>query len=243
MDHSPPAMAAASAAPTTPEQEAINLSPEQLQEYNQVSFAAFDARNPFDSVDEDDEPLSSIVGPAAQNIGAESQSTLAQTPPMATHASQTAPVPALVPAPAPAAAPVNCRMIFSETNPLPQLATAPSAAPIRTWHNTVSIPIVAVETPILQSYNKGNAPPLDAAFYSPDDSSCMIWEHSNPTPMDWDTATSIHLSNSPRRIIAIGGFDIEMGTLTEFSEVKGANTRRAGGGGGRSKYCWIAGPG
>lgn len=43
--------------------------------------------------------------------------------------------------------------------------------------------------------------------------------------MDWDTATSIHLSNPPGRIITIGGFDIEMGTLTEFREVRGANTR------------------
>lgn len=225
VDPSPPAMTAASAAPTKPEQKAINLSPEQLQEYNQVSFAAFNARNPFDSDDEDDEPLPSTVGSTAENTSAESQSTPAQTPPVATHASQTVPAPAPVQTPAPAAAPVNCRMIFPETDPLPQLATAPSAAPIRTWHNTAPVPIVAVAAPILQSYNDGNALPLDAAFYSPDDSSCMIWEHSNPTPMDWDTATSIHLSNPPGRIITIGGFDIEMGTLTEFREVRGANTR------------------
>lgn len=219
VDPSPPAMTAASAAPTKPEQKAINLSPEQLQEYNQVSFAAFNARNPFDSDDEDDEPLPSTVGSTAQNTSAESQSTPAQTHPMATQASRT------VPAPAPAAAPVNCRMIFPETDPLPQLATAPSAAPIRTWHNTAPVPMVAVAAPILHSYNNGNGPPLYAAFYSVDDSSGMIWEHSNPTPMDWDTATSIHLSNPPGRIITIGGFDIEMGTLTEFREVRGANTR------------------
>lgn len=224
-----PAMTAASAAPIKPEQRAINLSPEQLQEYNQVSFAAFNAPNPFDSDEEDDEPLPSTVGSTAQNASAESQSKPAQTHPMATHASQTVPAPTPIPTPTPApasaAAPVNCRMIFPDTDPLPQLATAPSAAPIRTWHNTAPVPIVAVSAPILQSYNNGNAPPLDAAFYSADDSSCMIWEHSNPTPMDWDTATSIHLSNPPGRIITIGGFDIEMGTLTEFREVRGANTR------------------
>lgn len=226
VDPSPPAMTAASAAPIKPEQKAINLSPEQLQEYNQVSFAAFNARNPFDSDDdEDDEPLPSTVGSTAQNTSAESQTPPAQTPPMAKHASQTVPAPALVLAPAPAAASVSCRMIFPETDPLPQLATAPSAAPTRTWHNTAPAPIVAVAAPLLQSYNNSNALPLDAAFCSPDDSPCMIWEHSNPTPMDWDTATSIHLSNPPGRIITIGGFDIEMGTLTEFREVKGANTR------------------
>lgn len=225
VDPSPPAMTAASAAPTKPEQKAINLSPEQLQEYNQVSFAAFNARNPFDPDDEDDEALPSTVGSSAQYTSAESQSTPAQTPPMATHASQTVLAPAPVPTPAPAAATVSSRMIFPETDPLPQLATALSAAPIRTWHNTTPVPIVAVATPILQSYNNGNAPPLEAAFYSPDDSSCMIWEHSNPTPMDWDTATSIHLSNPLGRIITIGGFDIEMGTLTELREVRGANTR------------------
>lgn len=221
VDPSPPAM---SAAPTKPEKNAIYLSPEQLQEYNQVSDAAFNARNPFDSDDEDDEPLPSTVGSTAQNISAESQSTPAQTPRMAMHTSQTVPAPVPVPAPAPAAAPVNCRMIFPETDPLPQLATAPSAAPTWTLHNTAPAPI-AVAAPIPQSYNNGNAPPFDAAFYSPDDSPCMIWEHSNPTPMDWDTATSIHLSNPPGRIITIGGFDLEMGTLSEFREVKGANTR------------------
>lgn len=221
VDSLQPAMTSARAAPTKPEQKAIDLSPEQLQEYNQVSSAAFNARNPFDSDDEDDEPLPSTVGSTAQNTGGESQSTPTSTHPMATHASQTVPVPAPVPTPAPA--PVNCRMIFPDTDPLPPLATAPSAAPIGTWHTTAPVPIVAVGAPILQqSYNNGNAPPLDAASYSPDDSSCMIWEHSNPTPMDWDTATSIHLSNPPGRIITIGGFDIEIGTLTEFREVRRA---------------------
>lgn len=220
-----PVMTAASAAPIKSEAKAINLSPEQLQEYNQVSFAAFNAPNPFDSDDEDDDPLPSTVGPTAQNTSAEPQRKPAQTHPTATHASQTVPAPAPAPTPAPAAAPVNCRMIFPDNDPLPQPATAPSAAPIRAWHNTAPVPIVAVTAPILQSYNNGNAPPLDAAFYSPDDSSCMIWEHSNPTPMDWDTDTSIHLSNPPGRIINIGGFDIEMGTLTEFREVRGANIR------------------
>lgn len=225
VDHLQPVMTAASAAPIKPEAKAINLSPEQLQEYNQVSFAAFNAPNPFDSDDEDDDPLSSTVGPTAQNTSAEPQREPAQTHPMATHASQTVPAAAPVSNPAPVPAPVNCRMIFPDTDPLPQLATAPSTAPIRAWHNTAPVPIVAVTAPILQSYNNGNAPPLDAAFYSPDDSSCMIWVHSNPTPMDWDTDTGIHLSNPPGRIINIGGFDIEMRTLTEFREVRGANTR------------------
>lgn len=194
VDPSQSAMTSARAASTKPEPKAIDLSPEQLQEYYQVSFAASNARSPFDSDDEDDEPLPSTDG------------------------SQT------VPAPAAAASPVNCRMIFPETNPLPQIATAPSAAPIRTWHNTAPDPIVAVAAPINQSYNNnGNAPPFDAAFYQADDSSCMIWEHSSPTPMDWDTATSIHFSsNSPGRIITIGGFDIEVGKLTEFRAVRRA---------------------
>lgn len=43
--------------------------------------------------------------------------------------------------------------------------------------------------------------------------------------MDWDTATGIQLSNPPGRIVTIGGFDIEIGTLTEFREVSGAYTR------------------
>lgn len=225
VDPSPSAMTAASAAPTGPEQKVINLSPEQLQEYNQVSSAAFNARNSFDSDDEDDEPLPSTVGSTVKKASAESQSTPAQTPPMATHASQTVQTPAPVPVPAlaPAAAPVNCRIIFPETDPLPLLAAAP--APTWTWHNTAPAPIAVVAAPIIKSYNNGNVSPSDAAFYSPDDSPCMIWEHSNPEPMDWDTAISIHLSNPPGRIITIGGFGIKMGTLTEFREVKGANTR------------------
>lgn len=225
VDPSPPAMTAASAAPTGPEKKVINLSPEQLQEYNQVSSAAFNVRNPFDSDDEDDEPLPSTVGSTVKKTSAESQSTPAQTPPMATHASQMVPAPAPAPLPAlaPAAAPVNCRIIFPETDPLPLLAAAP--APTWTWHNTAPAPIAAVAAPIIKSYNNGNVSPPDAAFYSPDDSPCMIWEHSNPEPMDWDTATSFHLSNPPGRIITSGGFDIEMGTLTEFREVKEANTR------------------
>lgn len=82
VDHSPPVTTAASAAPIAPEQKAIRLSPEQLEEYNRVSFAAFNARNPFDSDDEDDEPLPST---GAEKNSTESKSTPAQTPLMAVH--------------------------------------------------------------------------------------------------------------------------------------------------------------
>ena len=215
-DPSPPAMTAASAAPTMPEQKAIHLSPEQLEEYNQVSSAAFNARNPFDSDDEEDEP--SIVGSAAQKTSTESQSTSAQTLPVAENAPQTAPAP--VPAPASAPAPVNLKMVFPETDALPRLATTPSTAPTHTWHNPAPALTAAVAAS-LPPHHSSYAPPPDAT-YSPDYSPSMVWEHSNPTPMDWDTSTSIHLSNPPGRIITVGGFDIEAGTLREFREVRGA---------------------
>lgn len=219
VDPSPPAMTAASAAPTNPEQKAIHLSPEQLEEYNQVSSAAFNARNPFDSDDEEDEP--STVGLAAQKTSTESQSTSAQTPPVAEHASQTAPTP--VPAPASAPATVNLKMVFPETDALPRRAAAPSTAPTHTWHNPAPALTVAVATSLPPHHSSyiDNAPPPDAT-YSPDYSPYMAWEHSNPTPMDWDTSTSIHLSNPPGQIITVGGFDIEAGTLREFREVRGA---------------------
>lgn len=217
-----PAMTAASAVLTAPEQTVIQLSPEQLEEYNQVSSAAFITRNPFDSDDEDDEPLPSSVGSTAENISTESKFTPAQAPSMAVHTPQMAPAPA--PAPAPAAPPVHLKMVFPETDALPQHPTAPSAAPIHTWHNLApaSIAAVAASLPLHDPSFNNNAPTPLTTYSPPNDFSSMIWELSNPTPMDWDTATSIHLSNPPCRIITVGGFDIEAGTLREFREMRGA---------------------
>lgn len=219
LDPSPPTMTAASAAPTMPEQKGIHLSPEQLEEYSQVSSAAFNARNPFDSDDEEDEP--STVGSAVGKTSTESQSASAQTPPVAKHAPQMAPAPVRAPASAPA--PVNLKIGFPETDALPRHATAPSTAPTHPWHNPAPAlaAAVAASLPPHHSSYFDNAPPPDAT-YSPDYSPSMVWEHSNPTAMDWDTSTSIHLSNPPGRIITVGGFDIEAGTLREFREVRGA---------------------
>ncbi|MCJ1348595.1 hypothetical protein MMC31_006827, partial [Peltigera leucophlebia] len=220
VDLSPPAMAAARTAPIAPEQTAIHLSPEQSEEYNQVSSAAFNARNPFDSDDEDDEPLPSTVGSAAEKISIESKSTAPQNPPMAVYAPKTALAP--MPAPAAAAAPVNLKMVFLETDALPQNPTAPSTAPTHIWHNPEPAPTIAVAAS-LPPYNLSfNHNGTRLTTYSPGGFPSMIWEHCNPTPMDWDTATSIHLSNSLGRIITVGGFDVEAGTLWEFREVRGA---------------------
>lgn len=88
----PPAMPAVGAASTTLEQGVIPLSPQQLEGYSKLSSAAFNTRNQFD-FDDEDEPLPGTVGstPPETSSSSQSQSTSAQTSPIAIHGPQTVP--------------------------------------------------------------------------------------------------------------------------------------------------------